>query len=516
MFTIRFYDYQPQFQVPREPQGEAMFRCVAFAVIVLCCSSLALAATEEDRRNCATERGVDARIAACTRVIEDQATPTTVRTMAFHDRGVAYANKGLQELAIADFDEAIKIDAEDITALSGRGRANLARGQYDRAIGDFTEQLRLIPASDRAHNDRGLAHLSKGELALAISDFEQALTINSGNLAATHNRALVLARQGKPDLAIAEYTEVLRSDPHYLLAYTNRGRAYAQRGQFQEALADYKHAAEQPGRNTNEDQRAKSQAKQLLACLSTVMAEGKAAPRALVLSDRRVALVVGNSVYQAVPSLANPANDAKAVARALRAVGFTEIRELYDADLASFTKALKEFGDLAATADWAVIYYAGHGVQVGGTNYLIPVDAQLDQQSHVEDEAMPLSRLLSKVSLASKMQLVILDACRNNPFVAKMRGAGRSTTSISPGLASIEPENGVVIAYSARDGTLAMDGDGPNSPFAQALVQYLTEPGLEVGLLFRRVHDAVFAATGKQQEPFTYGSLPAQPLYFKQ
>jgi uncharacterized caspase-like protein len=188
---------------------------------------------------------------------------------------------------------------------------------------------------------------------------------------------------------------------------------------------------------------------------------------------------------------------------------------MYDANLASFANTLKEFGDLAAAADWAVIYYAGHGVDVGGTNYLIPVDAKLEQQSHVEDEAMPLSRLLSKVSAASKMQLVVLDACRNNPFVPKMRSAGKSTRSISPGLASIEPDSGVLVAYSARDGTTAMDGDGPNSPFAEALVKYLTEPGLEIGLLFRKVHDAVYTKTAKQQEPFTYGSLPAQSFYFQ-
>jgi tetratricopeptide (TPR) repeat protein len=492
-----------------------MLRCVAFVVSVLCYSALALAATEEDRRTCATEHNADLRIGACTRVIEDQGTAATVRTMAYRDRGVSYANKGLQELAIADFDEALKIDAKNVTALAGRGRANLARGQYDRAIADFTEELRLVPVNDRAHNLRGLAQLNKGELELALVDFERAIAINTGNVGARNNRGIVLAKQGKPDLAIAEYSEALRFNPEYLLLYTNRGRAYEQTGQFQLALADYKHASEQQGRKTSDDQRAKIQAKQRFTRLSTLMTEGKATPKAVELSERRVALVIGNSAYESVPSLPNPVNDAKAVAGAFRAIGFTEVREMYDANLASFANTLKEFGDLAAAADWAVIYYAGHGVDVGGTNYLIPVDAKLEQQSHVEDEAMPLSRLLSKVSAASKMQLVVLDACRNNPFVPKMRTAGKSTRSISPGLASIEPDSGVLVAYSARDGTTAMDGDGPNSPFAEALVKYLTEPGLEIGLLFRKVHDAVYTKTGKQQEPFTYGSLPAQSFYFQ-
>jgi tetratricopeptide (TPR) repeat protein len=489
--------------------------CAAFMVGFLASSGCAVAATEEDRRSCAAERNADAKIAACTRVIDDQATATSVRTMAYHDRGVAYANKGLQELAIADFDEAIKIDPKDAAALDGRGKANLARGQYDRAIVDFSELLRIAPVNDRAFNERGMAQLNRGELALALNDFEHAIAINPSNATARHNHAVVLGKQGKPDLAIAEYSEALRIAPDYLLCYVNRGRAYEQTGQFQLALADYQHALAQQGRGTY-DLRAKVQAKQRFTRLSALVAEGKATTRSVALSERRVALVVGNSTYRHVPALANPVNDAKALAGALRAAGFREVRELYDGDLAGFTAALKDFGDLASVSDWAVIYYAGHGVEVGGSNYLIPVDAVLARQAHVEDEAMPLSRLLSKVSAASKMQLVILDACRDNPFVAKMQSSGRSTRSISPGLASIEPESGVLVAYSARDGTTAVDGDGPNSPFARALLQYLPEPGLEIGLLFRKVHDAVYERTSRRQEPFTYGSLPAQPFFFRQ
>jgi tetratricopeptide (TPR) repeat protein len=492
-----------------------MLRSVVVALGVLCSSVHALAATEEDRRSCAVEQNADVRIGACTRVVEDQATVPTVRTMAYRDRGFAYANKGLQELAVVDFDEALKIDPMDVAALNGRGRANMARGQYDRAMADFTEQLRLVPGSDRAHNDRGLAHLRKGETGLALADFESAVAINPGNVAARNNRGLVLAKEGKFDLAIAEYTEALRLDPEYLLTYGNRGRAYEESGRFEQALADYKQAVERQGHKSNDDQRAKANAKQRLTRLSALIAEGKATPGAIALSERRVALVIGISAYQNVAALRNPVNDAKALANALHGVGFSEVREQYDIDLASLGKALKEFGDLAATADWAVIYYAGHGIEVGGVNYLIPVDAKLERQSHVEDEAMPMSRLLSKAAAASKMQLVILDACRNNPFLSKMRNIGRSTRSIAPGLASIEPESGVLVAYAARDGTTAMDGDSTNSPYAQALVKYLSEPGLEIGLLFRKVRDEVYSKSARQQEPFTYGSLPAQPFYFK-
>ena len=493
-----------------------MLRIMLSLTCLLYLTANTLAATEEDRRTCASEHNADLKITACTRVIEDHTSPPAIRTMAYRDRGLAYANKNLQELAIADFDEVLKIDSKDTAALGNRGRAYQARGQYDRAIADLSTLIGLLPGSERAYNERGLAHLHKGELAPALADFEKAIAINATFIAARNNRGVVLAREGKPDVAIIEYSEALRLDPEFVLAYANRGRAYEQRGEFEQALADYKRAVDHQGRKTADDQRAKSQAKQRFTRLSALIAEGKATSNSPALSERRVALVIGNSAYQAVPTLANPANDAKAVAGALRTVGFSEVRELHDTDLATFAKALKDFGDLAAAADWAVIYYAGHGIEVGGVNYLIPVDAKLEQQSHVEDEAMPLSRLLSKVSAASKMQLVILDACRNNPFIGKMRSTGRSTRAISSGLASIEPESGVLVAYSARDGTTALDGAGPNSPFAEALVKYLTEPGLEIGLLFRKIRDAVYTSTSKQQEPFTYGSLPAQPFYFKQ
>ena len=213
------------------------------------------------------------------------------------------------------------------------------------------------------------------------------------------------------------------------------------------------------------------------------------------------------------PALRNPANDGKALAAVLHRLNF-DVGEAYDVNLSGFGKLLKDSGDLAEGADWAVIYFAGHGMEIAGTNYLIPVDAKLELQRHVEDEAMPLARVLGKVAGASKMQLVILDACRNNPFVAKMRQSGRATRAIASGLASIEPESGVLVAYAARDGTTALDGEA-NSPFLEALVKHIGEPGLEINLLFRKVRDEVLAKTGRQQEPFTYGSLPAQPFFFR-
>ena len=490
-----------------------MFRSTSFILAAILCCTQALAAGEADRRTCATGQTRDARIEACSRLLEDQAAAPALRTMAHRNRGMAYAGKGMHELAALDFDEALKLNPQDIPALGARAHAFAHRGQYDRAIADFTELLRLNPGSDRALNERGRMHLRKGDLAAALADFDAALRINRNHVPAHNNRALVFARQNRLEEAIASYGTALRIDPDYLLAYANRARAYEAKGEIDLALADFKQALERKARpRHDENARGQAVARQELDRLTKAITEGRIGPKA---AERRVALVIGNSGYRRVPVLRNPANDAKALAAALRTVGFADVRELIDADLPQLGKALKEFGDLATGADWAVIYFAGHGIEVGGANYLIPVDAALEQQSHIEDETVPLSRLLAKVAGASKMQLVILDACRNNPFVPRMRGTAKQARAIGRGLASIEPEGAVLVAYAARDGTMALDGESENSPYAEALVKHLPEAGLEISLLFRRVRDEVLGKTARQQEPFTYGSLPAQPFYFK-
>lgn len=248
---------------------------------------------------------------------------------------------------------------------------------------------------------------------------------------------------------------------------------------------------------------------------TTVTPPAAVTPPAKIDLGRRVALVIGNGRYDHAVELPNPRNDAEAIAGKFRALGFTDVEELHDLNLVALSAALKAFGDRASNADWAVIYYAGHGIEVGGTNYLIPTDARLLDASHVEDETITLSRLLAKVEGARKMRLVMLDACRENPFAMNMRSVKGATRSIGRGLGSIEPTGGVLVAYAARDGQLAADGEGANSPFASAILDLLDQPGLEINLFFRRVRDAVLQRTGLKQEPFTYGSLPAEEFYFR-
>ena len=229
-------------------------------------------------------------------------------------------------------------------------------------------------------------------------------------------------------------------------------------------------------------------------------------------AGERVALVIGNGAYAPhAPNLPNPKKDAAGVGAALTRLGF-EVTRLDDADYDDLRRGLLEFEEKVARSEVAVVFYAGHGIEIGGENYMVPVDAELRSDRAVKHEAMRLARVMESVEGASKFRLVILDACRNNPFAASMRRTD-PTREIGRGLARVEPSKDTLVAYAAKEGTTADDGKGGHSPYTEALLRYLEEPGLEVGLMFRKVRDAVWESTGKSQLPYTYGSLSSDGVY---
>ena len=224
-------------------------------------------------------------------------------------------------------------------------------------------------------------------------------------------------------------------------------------------------------------------------------------------AEKRVALVIGNSAYQNVVPLINPSNDAKAIAATLTKSGFDSVDERLNLSGIETKRALREFGAKVRDADVAVIYYAGHGIELDGTNYLIPVDAKLEVDTDVLDEAFPLDRFIVAADPAKQLRLVILDACRDNPFNKTMKRTIGSR-AISRGLANVEPTNpNTLIAFAAKAGSTASDGEGKNSPFATALMSYLPQPGLDLRKAFGFVRDDVLKVTNNKQEPFVYGSL---------
>ncbi len=229
---------------------------------------------------------------------------------------------------------------------------------------------------------------------------------------------------------------------------------------------------------------------------------------------QRVALVIGNSKYEHAPALPNPANDAKDLAIAFEGVGY-EVRLLLDATRSELLDELRAFRYDSLGAEHSIIYYAGHGVEIDRQNFVIPVDSELEADLDVEYEAIPLGLLVAATSGAKDLQLVVLDACRENPFLDQMTRT-LATRSIGRGLALYEPEGNSLVAYAAKEGTVALDGTGENSPYATAFLQALDKPDLEIGQFFREVRDAVIDTTQGAQEPFLYGSLSADPIYFKE
>lgn len=246
--------------------------------------------------------------------------------------------------------------------------------------------------------------------------------------------------------------------------------------------------------------------------------------------QRRAALVIGNSAYRNVAALSNPLHDAKKVAETLRAVGFETVTLANDATHQILDDALRTFANAVERADWAIVYYAGHGIEVSGVNYLIPVDARLKVDRDVQFEAVPLGQIMAALEGAKKLKLILLDACRDNPFASNMRrtiasdvpanrsiGTTTGTRSVGRGLAEIKASGATLVVYAARGGHVALDGEGENSPFAIAVIQRIATPSIEINTVFRLVRDDVMEATAGRQEPYTYGSLPgSEDFYFVQ
>ena len=224
-------------------------------------------------------------------------------------------------------------------------------------------------------------------------------------------------------------------------------------------------------------------------------------------ADKRVAMVIGNSAYKNVNQLPNPSKDAASIGEMLKKAGFDVVDSRQDVGVADMKRMIRDFSDKVADTDVAVVFYAGHGIEVDGTNYVLPIDTRLERDIDVEDEAVSLDRIVKTIEPAKKLRLVILDACRDNPFSTTMKRS-ISSRGIERGLAKVEPSNpNTLIAYAAKAGSTASDGAGEHSPFTTALLVQLPVPGQDLRKSLGYVRDAVLKATSNKQEPFVYGSL---------
>jgi tetratricopeptide (TPR) repeat protein len=516
----------------------AAFGCA----VLLLCFDAAAAPQDLEWSACNNSQDHDVSISGCTRIIDrGNREPVAGRALAYRNRADAYYRKGDADHAMRDADEAIRLDPKLASAYNTRGHTYLSKNDYDRAIQDYSEAIRLNPKFANFYINRGSVYYVKGDAEEAIRDADEAIRLDPNHPLGYDLRGNAYLQRHEYDRAIQDYDAAIGLDPIDARAYSGRGAAYREKGDLARAMIEldasirfnpnlaraYFHRGLLFQRNGDgeramadlhralELEKNEAYAREVRNALANIATESRAkvsTPPPLI-AERRVALVVGNSAYTAVPALPNPERDAQAIAAALRSIGFQTVMLETNTTRERLVAALRAFEDEVEKADWAVIYYAGHGIEIGGVNYLVPVDAKLTADRDVQDEAVPLDRALSAIGEAKKLRLVVVDACRDNPFIQQMRRTVASR-SIGRGLASIEPEGGTLVAYAAKHGQTALDGDGQNSPFATALLAHLAQPNIEINKLFRIVRDDVLEATGRRQEPFVYGSLPGQDFYF--
>ena len=447
-------------------------------------------------------------------------------------RGEAYAALRDYDRALADFEQAIRLEpGNNPFAYHMRGAILRRYGNFDAAVASHDQGLRINPADVFGFASRAHALSEKGDNDRALRDADEALRIAPASAHAFLVRGLVLSRKGNVARAIADFDEAIRLSPKDARAYAWRGQAYEQIGDIARASSDFQAAlAVTEGRKDDREQ-AQAVARERLRVLeaarqqpvtvamapSVAAAPAISAPSAVAAPQpqgRRVALVIGNSDYRAVPMLPNPKRDATTVADALRRTGFQSVTLANDLTREQMNDALRKFAAESDTAEWSLIYFAGHGIEVGGQNYVIPVDATLSADRDVQFEAVQLEQVVAATEGAKKLRLLLLDACRENPYATHMKRVVASR-AIDRGLTQVETDAGMLVVFAAKHGQIAYDGQGGNSPFVSALVRRMLTPQLEIRKMFDLVRDDVMAATGRRQQPFSYGSVPGnEDFYF--
>jgi tetratricopeptide (TPR) repeat protein len=561
-------------------------RASACLVLAIALNASALADDRTDCRDRAT--APDAAVAACTRMI-GSGTAKGIGLAELHGaRANAYRAQGDFDRAIADFDEAIRLDPGRAFYLELRGNVWFAKHDYQRAVADYDRAVALNPKLFPAYVGRASANFARGELDAAIADYQLALGLNPRAAALYVQRGNVWRRKGDFARAVADYSEALRIAPGMLGAHVMRGIALEASGDRNGARADYEAAIAGEARGEGAT-RAQATARERLAMLanaersaapapqvanappaapsrspgapaappasagapglaippSTVIppkAAGAPAPAPATMPARqptqppanavataaptaptgaasagaaslgsgpRLALVIGNGAYVNATALNNPPNDAVVVAKALREIGF-EVIEGTNLDRAGMERLVRDFLRRAPSARLTLLYYAGHGMQVDGKNYLVPIDAKLSAPSDLAFETLELDKVLAGLDDEARANIVVLDACRDNPLARSFAGKLGATRSVAApaGLAGYATVGtGTLIAFATAPGQTALDGDGVNSPFTTAFVKHVRTPGIEVNQMLTRVRIEVAGISKNRQVPWANSSL---------
>jgi tetratricopeptide (TPR) repeat protein len=464
-------------------------------------------------------------------------------------RGSAYYDRGEYEIAIADFDDALKLGPPSGTIFHNRGNAWRGKGDYAKAIVDYDMSIKADPRSAFSFQNRGIAKEALGDLDGALADINQAIRLDPTLPQPLINRTAIWRVRGDYDRAIADGSEAIRlakekppvnimTPPNSVLVsgYTHRALAYEAKGDYAHARDDYKATlaitASDAGSKANQAT-AKVRLSLVTDASVPIPRDGPsptsepakapapqqtgAAPSpspAPAARGTRMALIIGNGAYAHVKALPNPPNDARAVAKSLRNIGFT-VSEGVDLDRAAMQKMTRDFLREAARAQIVVVYYAGHGVQVEGRNYLIPVDVELKPGARMTDAMIDMDTIMAGLDDQVRTNILIFDACRNNPMAQQVASAGTNRAiEAASGLAAPTSLGagatlgaGTLIAFATAPGQVALDGEGANSPFSAALSRHLGTPGLEVQQMLTRVRAEVVSTTKNKQVPWSNSSL---------
>jgi tetratricopeptide (TPR) repeat protein len=425
---------------------------------------------------------------------------------AYNDRGTLYLRKGALQSALDDFSSAIRYFPNGAVPYTNRARIETMNRDYDAALADFAKAQEIDANAPQIYTNRCITYTVMGKFDEALADCNNVVEKMPKNQYAIANRGDAYLAKGSLDAALKDYNTILSLNPNNVRAHAGRGQLFERRRDLTQARADFRSAAFALTRYDEPDvAKARATAQERLSALT---AQGPAAS-----TGRRIALVIGNGAYRNVHPLDNPPRDAKLIAASLKEVGFQTVTLSSDLTRDKFFEVLRAFASDAENADWAVVYYAGHGFEIGGVNYLVPVDARLAEDKDAEKEAVALEQVIAAVGGARKLRLVLLDACRDNPFAPTMKRT-MAVQLVDKGFSDIEPSSGFMVVYAAKHGETALDGDGVDSPFATALAHDVREPKVEVRKLFDIVRDDVWTATKHVQQPFTYGSPPGREDFF--
>ena len=431
----------------------------------------------------------DEKIRLLTKAIDSGDLKDRKLAEAYESRGWTWAEKEDFNQALADFAKAREAAPKLPDPYYALGWAYHKLEDLDRAIEYLNQAIELSPKHPYAYCERAWVWDDQGDTAKALADFNQAILINPADLEALLGRSSVLEERGRVEEAYQDLKRVMDLDPEY----EDAAEQFKRVGEILEARGALPAAASTTAAPTTPTTPAPAET---------------TTPSVIPLptSEKRFALVIGNSEYLKFPTLRNPANDAADMARALKQTGF-EVDVILNATRDEMLNAVREFGEKIKGGGVGLFYFAGHGVQVKGENYLVPVDAAMEFEDEVEDGAVKASAVLRKMETAgNRLNIVILDACRNNPLPSAGRSADR-------GLARMDAPRGSLLVYATAPGSTASDGEGRNGLFTSKLITHLMTPGQSIESLLKRVRVDVMEASGERQVPWNASSLTGE-FYF--